>query len=35
MSIGICEDTAQLGVGLCRMANFESLKNWFLVSCYS
>ena len=35
MSIGVCEDAAQLGVGLCRMGNFEGVKNWFLASCYN
>ena len=35
MSIGVCEDVAQLGVRLCRMGNFEGVKIWFLASCYS
>ena len=35
MRSDVCEDAVQLGVGLCRMGNFEGVKNWFLASCYS
>ena len=28
----VCEDIAQLGVGLCRMGNFVYVKNQFLTS---
>ena len=31
MSIDVCEDAAQLGVGLCRMGNFEGVKNCKVV----